>query len=212
MNKSLLIGIIAATHSFCSFASTSTATIDDLEIVKIIQKEESALVDQNKKQDYIQIKFGGWSHHQLDNRPDHFDYNESHNGFGVAWYNQLDEPVLYGAINVVTFEAFYMKDSYYTNQYQASIGLYHRFDFGLPLLEAIDLGVTGGFMKRGFGYVDPETGALDNVKANAFHFILPGVSWHLHERFQLDFTHIPKIKKFNLFPVTFVRGSISFKS
>ncbi|EGQ9273777.1 hypothetical protein LJ774_004180 [Vibrio parahaemolyticus] len=164
----------------------------------------------NKKDWEIQLKVGGWSHHKYKSDVK-VDFNQSHNGLGIALYKKVEGlNILSKVFDAYSYELFYMKDSFRMGQVQASTTLYKRFDPNLPFMRRVELDLMFGVMSRSDGIADLQTGEIYSRERITFPFALPGLTWYVDDIMHFDLTHIPRVKGINNFPTTFVRAGFSF--
>lgn len=134
----------------------------------------------------IQFKFGGWSNHI--GAP--IQYNESHNGFGIAY--EGNEPTW--GFDGLSFELFTMKDSQYQTQTQVSVTGYNKLLIEWPGLHAIDLNLSAGVMDRTINWerYSYKTKRFEGVETGTFPYLLPSVTYHITESIHIDITYLPK--------------------
>ena len=156
----------------------------------------------------VQVKFGGWSKHYYESPYNtKFDLNESHSGFGLQLYQR--RPVL-NFFDGYSFDVWYMKDSFYKDQIQGGMTLYKDLQINRAMLHKIQFALTSGFMSRSRGVIKAKTGGIIYTERINIPFILPGVSWYVTQRFNLDFTYIPKLGDINEFDTIFFRAGYDF--
>lgn len=157
----------------------------------------------------VQFKFGGWSKHKQESKSE-YEFNESHNGFGLSLYNHMKKDKLFGTFDAYSYDTWYMRDSFDKEQYQLGMSAYKTWQIDIPAIEKVQFVLAGGVMKRSYGQINTDKGTLSSIESRTLPYILPGFSWYLTENFHADFAYIPKIKGINDFPTIFFRFGSTF--
>lgn len=119
------------------------------------------------------IYFGGWSKHSRNENfereyklatGEDFKYNENHNGLGFQYSlpNKNDN-------SFISIDFFYMKDSFYNDSYQFSLGYKYRYEVN-KLIESIDFGIGFSIFSRSILDIESEISSRYNIKNNKLVF------------------------------------------
>lgn len=150
----------------------------------------------------VQLKLGGWSHHINTS----YKYNESHNGFGLAY--EVNKSVL--GFSGYSFEVWRMKDSLFQSQIQLSATLFKRFNVELPMIKAIDFNLSAGVMRRGMSWKYYKDDTFYGVNKKTFAYALPSITWHFNNSSHIDIVYIPDVKGISPDKTIFFRYGFSF--
>ncbi len=156
----------------------------------------------------IHLKFGGWSKHSSSDKFGKYDFNESHDGYGIQLWKGIEDSPWH-----VGFDAFHMKDSLDNNAKMYSIAVKYEWSLANDVLTHIDLssGITyhdRSFLETYYYEKDNEY-IVTGHKINSGSVISPSVvlSLRLYDRLDIDVTHYPAVS-INEYAVTFFRLGI----
>lgn len=155
-----------------------------------------------------QIKLGGWSDHYISGGGSNYNFNESHEGIGLAYSNyqgqQKDD--FFNGYNV---EIWYMKDSFYEDNLQISYGLYDRKLIDNWGIKNIDLGLNFAAVSRSIADINARTGELEDHKRVHTFIVIPSLSIYSKTNIHFDFVFLPEIPNFTDYSVIFFRAGFN---
>lgn len=202
MNK--MIPLLTLTASLFS-TSTFAQSCDCQQQVESSFPSLSEILSNPLENGELEIKFGGWSHHYDTYKNDDYDFNESHNGFGLEYLIKKDElsPHNFG----VGF--WTMKDSYNTTSY--NVGVLYKYDtmFGNKFFDMFDFNLALYYVKRSERYFYEST--LETVSIETFtdFMIHPYITFQPTKLLSVDLMYVPNSGR-NYAPQTlFLRGSVN---
>lgn len=171
--------------------------------------EPDNLIDEEEEgvQGVYQIKFGGWSEHYISGNASNYDFNESHEGLGLA-YSHFDEDSK-RFFNGYNYEFWYMKDSFYKDNLQASYGLFHRKVLDVWGIKSIDVGINFAAISRSTADIDTNTAELKNHERLHTLMLIPSLSVYTKHKFHLDFVFLPAIPNVSDYSVLFFRAGFN---
>ncbi|WP_425263165.1 hypothetical protein [Vibrio owensii] len=153
----------------------------------------------------LELKFGGWSHHFGTDEGDKYEYNQSHNGFGLEYYLGRDgfSPHRFG----VGF--WKMKDSYSNDAYH--IGAIYKFDTLTrhPIIDMFDFNLAIYYMDRTKRIRDRTTKETLRFEAQKEWVIQPYLTIRPTRAFSVDIMYVPDPSDDYHVQTVFVRGSLN---
>jgi len=154
----------------------------------------------------IAFKFGGWSHHS-DAIVQNYDFNESHNGFGIELNWELSD----NGNHLMTGGVWYMEDSHYEDQYNFGLGYTYRMKTDwIPFIHAVDANIIVTYNDRSKLIISRETREAVRTEDWSFVVPLPSLTVHVTENLHADFVYIPEMDDGMLPETFFVRGGVAF--
>jgi hypothetical protein len=159
----------------------------------------------NKEVGNYQVKFGGWSEHYISGTASQYNFNESHDGIGLAFSNYEASGQHDRYFNGYNYEIWYMKDSFYKDNLQASYGLFHRRLIESWGITSIDIGLNFAAISRSVADIDTKTAKLNDHKRIHTLMIIPSVSIYTQYYVHLDFVFLPAIPSVTDYSVLFFR-------
>lgn len=203
------VGSVAADSGAIPEGSTE-AEIKDISKKVDSQQDATEKIDINEKQiGQYQIKFGGWSEHYISGNASNYNFNESHEGIGFAYSNydaSLSDSRFFNGFN---YEFWYMKDSFYKDNVQASYGIFHRKLVDSWGIESIDVGINFAAISRSSADINTKTAELDDHKRIHTLMLIPSLSLYTHYKVHLDFVFLPAIPNVTDYSVLFFRAGFN---
>ncbi len=130
------------------------------------------------------IKFGGWSKHSEEKNMAGRDWNENHMGFGLKKTFKDNER------SDLFIEGFYMKDSYNLNSGYFGGGIEHTIPFETEYLK-IKINAMFGILQRSLHNYYEDSDVLEStteIKPSFMYYL----TFEVKDRYEIDFTYIPK--------------------
>jgi len=176
-------------------------------VINAADKDGEALDEPLVEEGVYQIKFGGWSDHYISGNASNYDFNESHEGLGFAYsyYDETSERFFNG----YNYEFWYMKDSFYKDNIQASYGIFHRKLLDNWGVKSIDVGINFAAISRSTADIDTNTAELKNHERLHTLMLIPSLSVYTKYKFHLDFVFLPAIPNVSDYSVLFFRAGFN---
>lgn len=153
----------------------------------------------------LEVKFGGWSHHFGTDAGDNYEYNESHNGFGLEYYLGRDgySPHRFG------LGFWKMKDSY--SHDALHLGVTYKFDTltGHPIIDMFDFNLAVYYMERTMRIRDRDTKETLRFEDQNEWVIQPYLTIRPVRAFSVDIMYVPSPGDDYNVQTVFVRGSLN---
>lgn len=162
-----------------------------------------------KENENYQVKFGGWSDHYISGKASNYDFNESHEGIGIAYSSyqgNTDETEFFNGYN---YEIWYMKDSFYEDNLQISYGLFHRKLIDRWGISNLDIGLNFALISRSSADIDTKTAELNDHKRIHTPMVIPSLSLYTNYKVHFDFVFLPAIPNVTDYSVIFFRAGIN---
>lgn len=159
--------------------------------------------------DSYQVKFGGWSEHYISGGAANYNFNENHEGIGLAFSSFDDDGSNDDFFNGYNYDIWYMKDSLHKDNVQMSYGLFHRQLIDGWGIESIDMGLNFAAISRSTADIDSTTAELKEHKRIHTLVIIPSLSFYTQYKVHLDFVFLPPIPNINDYSVLFFRVGIN---
>jgi len=164
--------------------------------------------DVSKNEGNFQIKLGGWSDHYISGGGSSYNFNEKHEGIGLA-FSEYQAQKKEAYFNGYNFEIWYMKDSFYEDNLQVSYGLYNRKLIDNWGIENIDLGLNFAAISRSVADINTNTGELDDHKRVHTLIAIPSLSIYTKMKIHFDIVFLPEIPNFTDYSVVFFRAGFN---
>mgnify|MGYP000299188292 CR=1 FL=1 len=167
--------------------------------------EEGSISDEVVKGSY-QIKFGGWSEHYISGTASNYNFNESHDGIGLAFSEYEGDDYEGHYFNGYNYEIWYMKDSFYDDNLQISYGLFHRKLVDKWGITNIDVGLNFAAISRSIADIDTKTAKLNDHKRTHTLMLIPSLSLYTKHNIHFDFVFLPALPNVTDYSVLFFRA------
>lgn len=152
-----------------------------------------------------QIKLGGWSEHYISGNASNYNFNENHDGIGIAFSNYEEGAYDGRYFNGYNYEVWYMKDSFYEDNLQISYGLFNRRLIDNWGITRLDLGLNFAAISRSIADIDSRTAELNDHKRIHTLMIIPSLSIYTDYLVHFDFVFLPVIPSVTDYSVLFFR-------
>ena len=199
--------VLSAPTNADDFSIEFDSAQDSLIEIDLENDESDNIDDVETEQGNYQIKFGGWSEHYISGNASNYNFNESHEGLGLAYshYDEKSERFFNG----YNYELWYMKDSFYKDNIQVSYGVFHRKLFDSWGIKSIDVGLNFAAISRSTADIDTNTAELKDHKRLHTLILIPSLSLYTDYKFHLDFVFLPAIPNVTDYSVLFFRAGIN---
>lgn len=182
---------------------SQAVSIDD-DFPLLITPEKGSVIGEAKG--HYQIKFGGWSEHYISGTASNYNFNESHDGIGIAFSKYEGNEYERRYFNGYNYEIWYMKDSFYEDNLQVSYGLFHRQFVGKWGIKNIDVGLNFAAISRSSADIDTKTAKLNDHKRIHTLMMIPSLSLYTKHHIHFDFVFLPALPNITDYSVLFFRA------